>query len=232
MSKKLLFPYRDDALLVSDAIQSWVDDYVDIFYHGDDEVQNDIELQNWAKEVISTDAQGGQIQGFGNFVDAEKVISTKAYLKQALGLIIFTGSAQHTAVNFSQASLILYIPAVPGALFTPAPDTIPSKVSTYSPDGDTPGLLAPDRVTTVQLELLAGLGGVYYTQLGQYDSGQFKDDKVSEALEHFQKDLHNIGMKISKDNANRFHKALISDWLEYARLDFPWAGYCVCPWYC
>jgi arachidonate 15-lipoxygenase len=203
MSKKLLFPYRDDALRVSDAIQDWVNDYVDVYYESDNDVQSDVQLQNWAKEIISTDEQGGQIQDFGDFVDSEKVISTKAYLKDALSLIIFTSSAQHAAVNFAQSKLMLYVPAYPGGLYTQAPDTIPSTVNTYSPDGVTPGLLTPDSVTKVQLDLLALLGGVYYTQLGQYDSAQFKDNKVIEALGRFQRNLEGIGVQIKKDNESR-----------------------------
>ena len=132
-----------------------------------------------------------------------KVISTKAYLKDALSLIIFTSSAQHAAVNFSQSKLMLYVPAYPGGLYTQAPDTIPSTVNTYSPDGVTPGILTPDSVTKVQLDLLALLGGIYYTQLGQYNSGQFKDNKVIEALGRFQRNLEGIGVQIKKDNESR-----------------------------
>ncbi len=203
MSKKLLFPYRDDALLVSDAIQDWVSDYVDVYYASDDDVQSDDQLQNWAKELISTEDQGGQIQDFGDFKDPDKVISTKEYLKEALSLIIFTSSAQHAAVNFAQAKLMLYVPAFPGGLYTQAPDTIPSTVNTYSPDGVTPGLLTPDSVTKVQLDLLAILGGVYYTRLGQYACCQFKDKRVIEALGRFQSNLEGIGAQIRNDNANR-----------------------------
>ncbi|HFD12897.1 MAG TPA: lipoxygenase [Crenotrichaceae bacterium] len=203
MNRKLLFPYRDDALRISSAIQNWVSDYVDIYYAGDFDVENDVELQNWAKELISTDEQGGQIQDFGDFVNPDRVISTKTYLKDALSLIIFTCSAQHAAVNFAQAKIMLYVPAFPGGMYTQAPETIPTDVNTYSPDGTTPGLLTPDSVSKVQQDLLAVLGGVYYTQLGQYDHKHFKDNRVKIALERFQQNLHNIGTQIINDNENR-----------------------------
>jgi arachidonate 15-lipoxygenase len=203
MSKKLLFPYRDDAMRVSDAIQDWVSDYIDIYYNSDSEVQNDIELQNWADELISTSDQGGQIQDFGDGIKPGKVIQTKAYLKEALSLIIFTSSAQHAAVNFAQAQLMLYTPAFPGGLYQQVPDAIPSTVNTYSPDGSTPGLLAPDSVTKVQVDLLALLGGVYYTQLGQYSTDHFTNEDVKLALTRFQLNLEGIGAQITTENSSR-----------------------------
>ena len=203
MDKKLLFPYRDDALRVSDAIQEWASDYVDIYYKSDEDVQTDVQLQNWASELVSTEEQGGQIQDFGDSISPDRVISSKDYLKDALSLIIFTSSAQHAAVNFAQAHIMLYVPAVPGALYSPAPNTIPSTVDTYSQNGTVPGLLTPDGVTKVQLDLLALLGGVYYTQLGQYDSGQFKDKQVNVALDRFQRNLAGIGVQIREDNKTR-----------------------------
>lgn len=202
MSKKLLFPYRDDALRVSQAIQDWACDYVDIYYKSDEDVQNDVELQNWAGELVSTEKQGGQIQDFGDNV-SDKIIGTKDYLKDALSLIIFTSSAQHAAVNFAQASIMLYIPAFPGGLYVQAPNAIPSTVDTYSPDGKRAGLLTPDGVTKVQLDLLAILGGVYYTQLGQYDSDQFNDKQVEVALNRFQRNLEGIGVQIEEENKKR-----------------------------
>jgi arachidonate 15-lipoxygenase len=176
---------------------------VDIFYKSDEDVQSDVQLQNWASELVSTAEQGGQIQDFGDSKSPDRVISSKDYLKDALSLIIFTSSAQHAAVNFAQAYIMLYVPAFPGGLYSRAPDAIPSTVDTYSKDGQTPGLLTPDGVTKVQLDLLALLGGVYYTQLGQYDSGQFKDQQVNTALERFKRNLAGIGVKIREDNKTR-----------------------------
>ena len=203
MDKKLSFTYRDDALRVSDAIQELASDYVDIYYKSEEEVKTDGQLQTWASARITKDKQGGQIQDFGDSISPDRVISSKDYLKDALSLIIFISSAQHAAVNFAQAYIMLYVPAFPGGLYTQAPNTIPSKVDTYSQNGTDPGLLTPDGVTKVQLDLLTLLGGVYYTQLGQYDSGQFKDKQVNDALDRFQRNLVGIGVQIRQDNKTR-----------------------------
>lgn len=203
LDKRLLFPYRDDARRVSAAITTWVTSYVCQFYSDDKAVQGDIELQNWASEIVSTDVQGGQIQDFGDAANPDFVISTRSYLIDALSMIIFTGSAQHAAVNFAQSVIMLYVPAFPGGLYSPAPDSIPSTVETYSADGKQPGLLTPDGVTKVQVDLLALLGGVYYTQLGQYGDDYFTNEKVSAALLEFQRNLDAIGIEINEANKTR-----------------------------
>ncbi len=53
------------------------------------------------------------------------------------------------------------------------------------------------------MDLFSVLGGVYYTQLGQYDSAQFNDKKVLDALAKFQQNLAGIGEKIRDINTNR-----------------------------
>ena len=131
------------------------------------------------------------------------MISKKEYLKDALSMIIFTASAQHAAVNFAQSHIMLYVPAFPGGLYSQAPDSIPSTVDTYSADGTSPGLLTPDSVTKVQIDLLALLGGVYYTQLGHYETGHFKNERAKQALATFQRNLEGVGLDISEANKHR-----------------------------
>lgn len=198
---RLLFPYRDDATRIWDVLASWVGDYVDVFYGNDRHVQGDVELQNWASELVSP--TGGQIQGFGDATNGSKVITTKAYLKDALTMIIFTASAQHAAVNFAQAAIMTYSPAVPLAMYQSQSTAIPTSVQTYSPDGSTPGLLPPDSIAKLQLDLLALLGGVYYTQLGQYGDGYFSNGQVKAALSQLHSNLEGVSQQIKTANKTR-----------------------------
>ena len=55
------YPYRDDALLYWDALGKWVSGYLGLYYHADDDVRQDVELQNWSRELASQD--GGRING-------------------------------------------------------------------------------------------------------------------------------------------------------------------------
>jgi len=46
------YPYAVDGLEIWDAIKSWVQDYVSLYYPTDEAVQKDTELQTWWKEVV------------------------------------------------------------------------------------------------------------------------------------------------------------------------------------
>jgi arachidonate 15-lipoxygenase len=57
------YPYRDDALLVWNAISAWVKSYLSIYYVNNNDVIKDSELQAWAQEIIS--GNGGRVTSFG-----------------------------------------------------------------------------------------------------------------------------------------------------------------------
>ena len=106
------YPYRDDGLLIWHSIHQWVDDYLSLYYHSDQEVQEDRELQGWIEALVAVD--GGRMIGVGQETVSGGVdIHSKAYLVDAVTLIIFTSSAQHAAVNFPQASDMSYAPNMP-----------------------------------------------------------------------------------------------------------------------
>jgi len=186
------YPYRDDGRLIWDAIHTWVGAYLRIYYTSDQQVLKDQDLQNWAKELVSD--QGGRLKKFGE--DASGAIKTVDYLIDAVTSVIFTGSAQHAAVNFPQSELMSYAPAFPLALFSPAP-TSPEEQGNFMSM-----LPSVDRAQT-QIEVVGLLGSVYYTQLGQYNKGHFKDAKVKPYLDKFQNRLRDIEMEISKKNSSR-----------------------------
>ena len=111
----LIYPYRDDAQKIWLAISEWVDSYLNIYYKNDQDILDDSELSAWAKELT----EAGHVLGFGD--DNNGKITTLAYLKQAVTMVIFTSSAQHAAVNFSQHDFAGYPPNMPAAGYTPAP---------------------------------------------------------------------------------------------------------------
>lgn len=186
------YPYRDDGGLIWEAIHTWVSAYLRINYTSDQQVLKDQDLQNWAKELVSD--QGGRLKKFGE--DASGAIKTLDYLIDAVTSVIFTGSAQHAAVNFPQSELMSYAPAFPLALFSPAPTSSDEQGNFMSM------LPSVDRAQT-QIEVVGLLGSVYYTQLGQYNKGHFKDPKVKSSLGQFQNRLRDVEIEISKKNSSR-----------------------------
>jgi arachidonate 15-lipoxygenase len=186
------YPYRDDGLLIWDAIKTWVSAYLSLYYTSDQQLLEDQDLQNWAQELVSD--QGGRLKNFGE--DDLGGIKTLNYLIDAVSSVIFTASAQHAAVNFPQSQLMSYAPAFPLALYSPAPTSSEEQGNFMSM------LPSVDRAQT-QIEVLGLLGSVYYTQLGQYNKGHFKDAKVKPYLGKFQNQLRDIEIEISKKNFSR-----------------------------
>jgi arachidonate 15-lipoxygenase len=193
------YPYRDDALLIWEAVHQWVLDYLKIYYASDKDVRQDNELQEWLRELISPN--GGRIQGIGQ----DGQINTLEYLIGVTTLIIFTASAQHAAVNFPQASIMSYAPAMPMAGYT----SLPASVDDIT-EQDYFKLMPPIKQAQGQLNLTYLLGSVYYTRLGDYSS--LVDSRVQDPLNKFQKNLKDIESKIVFRNATQprnFYKFLM-----------------------
>ncbi|MGK7923605.1 MAG: lipoxygenase family protein [Trichodesmium sp.] len=187
-----VYPYRDDALLVWDAIREWVSDYLSIYYGSDEDVQADERLQAWAEESMAYD--GGRVVDFGE----DGSIKTREYLIDAVTLIIFTASAQHAAVNFPQKEIMAYPPAVPLAGYLPT-SILKGEVS----EQDYLNLLPPFEQAQIQLNLLCLLGSIYYTRLGEYPADHFTDSQVKPLLEKFQNNLNQVETTIENRNLHR-----------------------------
>ncbi|MFN6536375.1 MAG: lipoxygenase family protein [Nostoc sp. EkiNYC01] len=187
------YPYRDDGLLIWNAIHQWVSAYLSSYYISGQQLLADQALQNWAKELISQ--QGGRLQNFGE--DVSGTIKTLDYLIDAVSTIIFTASAQHAAVNFAQGELMTYAPAFPLASYSPAPTNLDQP-------SDFMSMLPSIEQAKTQLKVTYLLGSVYYTQLGQYSNSYFKSKpQINSALVTFQNQLKAIEQEITHRNRTR-----------------------------
>jgi arachidonate 15-lipoxygenase len=185
-----VYPYRDDALLIWNAIHKWASDYLAIYYQTDADVQADFELQNWVAELLSHD--GGRMQGMGR----DGRVQTRDYLVDAVTLIIFTASAQHASVNYPQSFIMSYAPAMPLAGYAPTPSSARgARLADYL------SLLPSLEQAQKQLNLGYILGSVYYTKLGDYPP--FADGRVEAPLQSFQKALRHIEDMINERNQER-----------------------------
>lgn len=184
------YPYRDDSLLVWDAIRAWVTEYVDVYYSSDADVAADTELAAWAHEVVSR----GKLRGFDP-------PSSKSALVETMTAIVFNCSAQHAAVNFPQRTLMTYVPSSAGVLSAPAPTSLEG----YTEE-DWKRMLPPPLVTIVQLIVLGVLGGVYYRPLGEYRTSlgpAIRDPRLNDALARFRASLDDVESTIEQRNLTR-----------------------------
>ena len=187
------YPYRDDALLIWNAISQWVENYVDHYYTADAEVQADTELQNWVAELVAHD--GGRLNNVG---EANR-ISTRTQLIGLITLICFTASAQHAAVNFPQAPLMSYVPATPPAGYSPLSSLTQEGFS----ENDFLKFLPPLDIAKALLDILYLLSSVYYTRLGDYGNNYFTDPVIQNHLAKFQQELLKIEDEINERNKTR-----------------------------
>ncbi|KAM3861096.1 arachidonate 12-lipoxygenase, 12R-type-like [Diretmus argenteus] len=90
------FYYRDDGLKVWDIVHSYVKGMVEQFYPSDNDVRKDTELQAWINDIFSNTFLGRK--------ESEIPSSFKnvAELVKFLTFVVYTCSAQHSAVNNGQ----------------------------------------------------------------------------------------------------------------------------------
>ena len=190
------FPYRDDALLVWNAIHEWARQYIDLYYAHDADIVGDTELAAWAACL----AGEAKVKSFGP-------VTTRAQLADICTMVMFTASAQHAAVNFPQKDIMAFAPAVTGAGWQAAPNG--------QRGHDKAGWLAmmpPMALALEQLNVLELLGSVHYRPLGDYRSNAFpyplwfQDPRVTGAegpLAWFQAALAGVEAEIVSRNAER-----------------------------
>ncbi|MDJ0515662.1 MAG: lipoxygenase family protein [Trichodesmium sp. MO_231.B1] len=185
-----IYPYRDDAQLIWDAIHTWVNDYLSIYYADDAAIVADKDLENWAATLVSLD--GGRIQNFGE--DSQGQIKTRDYLVKAVSTIIFTASAQHAAVNFSQKTYMMYVPGFPLARYLMPPTSIEDRESFMQ---GLPSLTqAQNQINTLYL-----LGSVHHTNLGNYYASAFPENQQLQlALNKFKESLNAAATTINQRN--------------------------------
>jgi arachidonate 15-lipoxygenase len=190
------FPWRDDALLLWEAIHTWTSNYVGVYYADDAAVLGDTELLAFSEDLILN----GKLKGFKPIID-------RAQLAQVLTMIIYTATAQHAAVNFPQRPLMTYAPALTGASWQDAPNK-PAKHT----EKQWLKMMPPIKYGMEQLNILYLLGSVHYRALGDYRANQFpyhhwfEDHEITKKegpLAQFQDALKQVQNKINVRNTMR-----------------------------
>jgi len=183
------FPYRDDGLLVWNAISAWVGDFVSAYYRGDEDVRADHELQAWAAEV----ATAGQVRDFGA---TPGHIGDLHDLAEILTMVIWTAGPQHAAVNFAQKDHMSFLPANPLAGYTPEP-----KGKRHT-EADWLANLPPLDVAVQQFCVMTFLGSIHHTVLGDYED-DFRGSAAAGAHQRFLGHLTSVEDEIKARNRRR-----------------------------
>lgn len=220
------YPYRDDALLLWDAIAKYASSYLQRHYADDQAVLKDPYVQAWADELstplntrpksefpqlpawcppewaIASGLQPQELPPNPRVPGFTKITSLQQLIDIAT-IIIFTCGPQHAAVNFSQFDYLGYVANAPFALSS-HPDT-PASLSE---------LLPPAEKKLPQMELTFTLSGVSWGKLGSGDLIRFANNGDRQILSQFQSELAEIETKIKHRN----HKRLIITGVDYPYL--------------
>ncbi|BAY33626.1 arachidonate 15-lipoxygenase precursor [Nostoc carneum NIES-2107] len=209
------FPYRDDALLLWEAIANYTTRYLQRYYVDDRAVQQDVYLQAWTAELgapldsrpLSEFAQapswvpkewaiaaGLEIEELPNYprVPGFPEITSLQQLIDIATVVIFTSGPQHAAINFSQFDYAGYVPNAPLALYS-QPDT-PSTLKQ---------LLPPALQDLEQMQLTFSLSGINWGKLGSSDFINFTEQGDRQILTQFQNELKDIESTITNRNQQR-----------------------------
>ncbi|MFM7406754.1 MAG: lipoxygenase family protein [Cuspidothrix sp.] len=188
------FPYRDDALLLWEAIAKYVSRFLQRYYPDDKAVQQDTYLQAWAEElgaplntrpksdfpqvpawlpkelVAESGILPSELPAYPRVPGFTKIGSLQQLIDIAT-ITIFTCGPQHAALNFSQFDYMTYVPNAPLSNYS-YPDT-PTNLEE---------LLPPTDQDLAQMELTTALTGINWGRLGSSDLIQFHHKTDSEAL--------------------------------------------------
>jgi arachidonate 15-lipoxygenase len=201
------YPYRDDGMLVWQAIKTFVSDYLNHFYPTVAEINNDPELQAWAAE-LSNQTTGGKVKGMPG------KINTVPELAQIVTTIIFTCGPQHSAVNFAQYEYMTFAPNMPLAAYQDTPAENPDEEEPMTMEKIL-NLLPPYKKSAEQLEILDVLSAYKYDRLGYYDRaiGELYNEQIEDIFnEHtailniirqFQQNLNMVEQEIDANNKKR-----------------------------
>jgi arachidonate 15-lipoxygenase len=185
------YPYRDDALLLWNAIEAYVSDYLKLYYTSSDKILDDTELQNWANKLISP--EGGNVTG----LVPNGELNTLEQLLAIVTQLIFVSGPQHGAVNYPQYDYMAFVPNIPLATYAdpPSRDLEINEATILN-------ILPPQKLAAKQLELMRTLTVFRPNRLG-YPDMEFVDVRAQGVLNKFQERLREIEQEIIVRNETR-----------------------------
>lgn len=176
------YPYAEDATDLEAVIRRHVARWVALYYANEGEVAGDAELQAWRSEVM--DAGRG---GLGTL----PALQSRQQLADLLAQVVFTCSAQHAAVNFTQypyQALVSGSPASARADWRGQPTWMQ--------------ILPPNGLAREQAELAWLLSALQWDALGNYGP-PLAHAGTRDAVAVFQQELMALQQRLEQRDAQR-----------------------------
>uniref|UniRef100_A0A9L0TNZ0 Polyunsaturated fatty acid lipoxygenase ALOX15 n=1 Tax=Equus caballus TaxID=9796 RepID=A0A9L0TNZ0_HORSE len=183
--------YAHDALRLWEIIARYVEGIVHLFYHRDDTVRGDPELQAWCREITEVGLCQAQDRGFPVSFQSQN------QLCHFLTMCVFTCTAQHAAINQGQLDWYAWVPNAPCTMRMPPPTT-KEDVTMATVMGSLPDV----RQACLQMTITWHLGRRQpdMVPLGHHKEKYFSGPKAKAVLNQFQTDLENLEKEITARN--------------------------------
>ncbi len=189
------FPYRDDGLLVWNALEDYVNRYIGIYYRSNRDIREDFELQNWFQALRKPVSEGG----FG-IVSLPASLTNRDQLIDILTQMIFTAGPQHSAIAWIQYQYMTFIPNMPGALYQP----IPTTKGKFADENSLTSFLPGVRPSLTQVQFISLVGTKRdpkaFTDFG---TNSFQDPQAIRVLRDLQNRLESVEKQIEMSNKRR-----------------------------
>jgi len=177
------YPFRDDGLLLWDALHGFVTEYVAHYYPTPQHLADDHELVAWVAEL--RDPDGAHISGF------PASIETAAMLTDVLTSIIFRSSAFHSGVNYGQFDLQGDPGYAPSAVYADPRRVREVQMADVLPGGET---------TLTQAGVMYVLADLRGDCLAEYNLDWFTDPAVWPMVANLRQRLASVEQQIKLAN--------------------------------
>ncbi|MCB9679505.1 MAG: hypothetical protein H6737_30650 [Alphaproteobacteria bacterium] len=172
------YPYRDDALLLWEAIGNWVRRYLGLYYADDRALHDDTELQAWYRAL-------------GEHLSDLPSIADRAGLVELVTIVIHRICVYHGVINYGSYDHFAWFPNLPTARWGPLDTT------------DLLQIVPPLGIAEHILDLMLPQRELRENTLGDYPKHHFADDRVEGYLARFQGELVSVGTRITAREQGR-----------------------------
>jgi len=186
------YPYRDDGLLLHEAIYQYVKEVLQDIYDTPEKLKEDFEIQAWSECLSSPEGAGFKgVFGNGSFDELEDLVKT-------VTAIIFLSSVGHASANFAQYDEYAFPPNYPAILR----GKIPRNKDALEESDIVKQL--PSRETTLSIMVVTKI----LSDRGTNSLGDFEVDyqyrpKAVAAVAKFRNRLNEISEEIKERNRHR-----------------------------
>ncbi|XP_043930753.1 polyunsaturated fatty acid lipoxygenase ALOX8-like [Protopterus annectens] len=183
--------YKEDGMQLWNAINEFVNNFVDLVYKNDGEVKKDSNLQDWVKEIFHYGFLEREASGIPSSLES------KSAFKKYLTMILFMCSAQHAAMNNGQFDIYAWVPNSPTTMRKPPPKYTEDVTEEFIMQ-TLPEINVASRLMVTMY--LTSYPGDDFVKLGDYPEHTFVEPEMKRCIEQFKKKLREIDENIKVRN--------------------------------